>query len=81
MQVLENQALAFFFFLFAPRLHHRMGSFMPKSRHFHIPSTKTTLFVDSSRFLQTLSIKTAIFMDSKRLGNWFPSVAMGISLL
>ena len=51
MQALNFQTLAFFFFPFAPRLHYRMGPFMPKSRHFHIPSTKTTLFVDSSRFL------------------------------
>jgi hypothetical protein len=27
MQVLKNKALAFFFSLFAPRLHHRMGCF------------------------------------------------------
>ena len=54
MQVLDFRTLAFFFFPFAPRLHHRMGPFMPKSRHFHIPSTKTTLFVDSSRFLNCI---------------------------
>ena len=67
MQVLDFQTLAFFFFLFAPHLHHVIEPFKPKSRHFHILSIKTALFVDSSSFLQTPSIKTAIFMDSKRL--------------
>jgi hypothetical protein len=27
MQVLDFQTLAFFFFLFAPRLHHQIGDF------------------------------------------------------
>ena len=45
MQVLENQTLAFFFFLFSPRLHHQIGFFggkidiflhlVHKNRHFH----------------------------------------------
>ena len=64
MQVPDFQILAFFFFLFAPHLHHEIESFKPKSRHFHILSIKTALFVDSSSFLQTPSIKTAVFMDS-----------------
>jgi hypothetical protein len=34
MQVLENQTLAFFFFPFAPRLHHRMGCFGAKFMFF-----------------------------------------------
>ena len=38
--------LHFSFSLFAPRLHHRMGSFKPKYRHFYILSIKTALFVD-----------------------------------
>ena len=32
--MLDFQTLAFFFFLFAPRLHHRIESFKPKFRHF-----------------------------------------------
>jgi hypothetical protein len=34
MQVLDFQTLAFFFFLFAPRLHHRMGYFGAKFMFF-----------------------------------------------
>ena len=66
MQVLDFQTLVFFFFLFAPRLHHRMESFKLKSRHFHILSIKTALFVDKPQLLMVPSMKTAIFVDSKR---------------
>jgi hypothetical protein len=34
MQVLDFQALAFFFFPFAPRLHHQIGFFGAKSIFF-----------------------------------------------
>ena len=47
-------------------MHHRIESFKPKFRHFHILSIKTALFVDKPQLLMVPSMKTAIFVDSKR---------------
>ena len=44
MQVLENQTLTFFFFPFAPRLHHRMGYFGAEVLTFSHPIHKNRPF-------------------------------------
>ena len=47
-QIFDFQGFAIFILVFAPHLHYVIEPFKPKSRHFHILSIKTVLFMDSS---------------------------------
>ena len=65
MQVLDFQTLAFFFFPFAPRLHHQIGFFGSKSIFFYISSTKIGIFMDRPYILLLPSTKTGFIVDNE----------------